>query len=264
MTPRGVLKLLQGLKPHKAADPDKVPTRIQKLGVQELAPGLTMFYRLSPDQGKLPKDWKTANVSPVFKKGNRLSPANYKPISLTPASRKILEHVIHNNIMSHFEAHAILTDSQHGFRKRRSCDTQLITTVNNLAKGLDMSTSEQIDAIQLDFSKAFDKFAHSRLRLKLENYGVIGNLLQWVQDFLSARTQQDNQWYLKAPAQTPLLSLLVCHKVAFLVSYCSWPSLIIYPSRVKSRTGMLRMTLYSTGGLNANQMPMLYRKTLTV
>ena len=89
--------------------------------------------------------------------------------------------------MSHFEAHDILTNSQHGFRKHHSCDTQLITTVNNLAKGLDKS--EQIDAILLDFSKAFDKVAHSRL-LKLENYGVRGNLLKWVQDFLSGRTQQ--------------------------------------------------------------------------
>ena len=82
--------------------------------------------------------------------------------------------------MSHFKAH--------GFRKRRSCDTQLIVTINNLAKSLDKS--EQIDAILLDFSKAFDKVAHSRLLLKLENYGVRGNLLKWIQDFLSGRTQQ--------------------------------------------------------------------------
>ena len=102
VTVRGVFKLLQGLKPHKAAGPDKVPTRLLKLGAQELAPGLTMFYQLSLDQGKLPTDWKTANVSPVFKKGNRSSPANYRPISLTSVSCKILEHVIHSNIMSHY------------------------------------------------------------------------------------------------------------------------------------------------------------------
>ena len=90
--------------------------------------------------------------------------------------------------MSHFEAHDVLTDSQYGFRKNRSYDTQLISTVNNLAKGLDKT--EQIDAILLDFSKAFDNVAHSRLLLKLENYGVRGSLLKWVQDFLSGRTKQ--------------------------------------------------------------------------
>ena len=93
VTVRGVLKLLQGLKTHKAAGPDKVPTRLLKL--LELAPGFTMFYQLSNDQGKLLADWKTANVSPVFKKGNRSSPANYRPISLISVSCKILEHVIH-------------------------------------------------------------------------------------------------------------------------------------------------------------------------
>ena len=72
--------------------------------------------------------------------------------------------------MSQIKAHGILTDSKHGFPKRCTCDTQLIVTINNPAKGLDQS--EQIDAILLDFGKAFDKVAHSCLLLKLENYGV--------------------------------------------------------------------------------------------
>ena len=77
----------------------QTPTRLLKLGAQELVPGLTMFCQLSLDQGKLPTDWKTANVSPVFKKGNRLSPVNYRSISLTSVSCKILEYVIHSSCL---------------------------------------------------------------------------------------------------------------------------------------------------------------------
>ena len=135
--------------------------------------------------------------------------------------------------MSHFEAHDVLTDSQYGFRKNRSYDTQLISTVNNLAKGLDKT--EQIDAILLDFSKAFDNVALSRLLLKLENYGVRGSLLKWVQDFLSGRTKQvvlegscsDTSLVTSGVSQGRVLDPLLFMNL-----------IKDQPSRVKSRTGM--------------------------
>lgn len=72
--------------------------------------------------------------------------------------------------MSHFDSFNILNDYQHGFRKKRPCDTQLILTINDLAKGL--NSNQQIDDILLNFSKAFDKVSHSRLLQKLDHYGV--------------------------------------------------------------------------------------------
>ena len=101
---------------------------------------------------------------------------------------KTLEHVIHSSVISHFERNNILTDCQHRFHKRRSCETQLILTIDDLARGL--NHKQQIDAVLLDFSKAFDRVPHQRLLLKLKHYGVRGNILSWIEDFLSARTQE--------------------------------------------------------------------------
>ena len=71
--------------------------------------------------------------------------------------------------------------------KKRSCETQLLTTINQFAKSL--NNGEQVDAILLDFSKAFDKVCHRKLLLKLEHYGVNGSIFGWIKDFLYGRTQ---------------------------------------------------------------------------
>jgi len=188
ITTHGILQLLRGLDPHKAQGPDNIPTRLLKDFAFELAPAVTLLFQASLKQGTVPQDWKEALVTPIFKKGDRTDPANYRPISLTSVCCKLMEHVIHSQVMSHLEQHDILADQQHGFRKRRSCETQLVLTLQDLASGLD--NSEQIDAILLDFSKAFDKVPHQRLAQKLHHYGIRGNLLHWVQSFLSDRSQR--------------------------------------------------------------------------
>ena len=109
-------------------------------------------------------------------------------MSLTSICCKILEHIVHSHVMSHLDNHQMLNDAQHGFRKRRSCESQLILTVQDLAKGL--NEGEQIDAVLLDFSKAFDKVPHQSLLEKLRHYGVRDNLNQWIQDFLTDRQQE--------------------------------------------------------------------------
>ena len=177
----GVEKLLKNIKPYKATGPDSIPARLlNELSVQ-LAPALTFIYQNSITAGEVPDDWKMAHVVPIFKKGDKSKSSNYRPVSLTSICSKLMEHTLHSNIMSHFEKHAILTEAQHGFRSRRSCESQLIYTVHELTKGL--SEGKQIDVILLVFSKVFDKVPHERLIHKLHYYGVRNNTLSWIRSF---------------------------------------------------------------------------------
>jgi len=82
-------------------------------------------------------------------------------VSLTSIACKCLEHIVYSQFIAHFERHSILHEAQHGLRKNRSCESQLILTTHDVAKGLD--DKSQIDAVLLDFSKAFDKVPNHRL-----------------------------------------------------------------------------------------------------
>ena len=95
---------------------------------------------------------------------------------------------MYSSIMVHLDRHKILSEFQHGFRKQRSCETQLLLTIHDFTTSLE--AGEQLDAVVLDFSKAFDKVPHKRLCMKLEHYGIRGSALLWLENFLSDRTQQ--------------------------------------------------------------------------
>ena len=187
ITKNGVRKLLANVKIHKATGPDGIPGRLLKELANEITPVYTLLFQASLDQGTIPQAWKQADVVPIFKKGTKSKAANYRPVSLTSITCKLLEHIVTSNIMTHMEKHKILTDTQHGFRRNRSCETQLIITINDIAKSID--NKKQTDIILLDFSKAFDKVPHLRLMKKLHHYGIQGSTHKWITDFLANRSQ---------------------------------------------------------------------------
>ena len=184
----GVNKLLRDIKAHKATGPDEIPARLLKEAANQIAPVLTTVITASYSQAAIPTDWKHANVVPIFKKGDRAAASNYRPVSLTSICCKLTEHIVQSQIMRHLDRHQILEDSQHGFRKLRSCETQLLLTLDDLQKSLDSNT--QVDAILLDFSKAFDKVSHPRLLAKLESNGITGKTSSWIRSFLTGRDQK--------------------------------------------------------------------------
>ena len=187
VTVDGVYNLLANLDAHKATGPDNIPSRFLKEFAQQIAPALTLIFQSSINQGKLPRDWKIANITPIHKKNNRADPTNYRPISLTSICCKTLEHIIYSSIFSHLERHNLLCDSQHGFRAKRSCETQLLGAINDFQ--LCLNSGGHIDALFLDFAKAFDKVCHSKLCYKLSSYGINGEVLSWIKDYLTDRSQ---------------------------------------------------------------------------
>jgi hypothetical protein len=118
---KGVTKLLKNQNIHKATGPDSIPSFILKSAADQLAPILTDIFQTSIDTGEVPQDWRDANIVPLFKKDERHLASNYRPVSLTSITCKILEHIVHSNIMDHFDKNKILTNAQHGFRKKRPC-----------------------------------------------------------------------------------------------------------------------------------------------
>ena len=188
VTKEGVEKLLKKINPSKACGPDMIPARILRDMAEEISQILTTLFQRTIDLKELPEDWKSANVSLIFKKGDRFKASNYRPVSLTSLCCNLQEHIITSNVLSHLERHKILTDCQHGFRARRSCETQLLTLVHELAET--MNTGGQIDLVILDFSKAFDRVPHRKLLEKLNHYEIRGQTQGWIKSFLSDRTQQ--------------------------------------------------------------------------
>jgi hypothetical protein len=184
----GILKQLLDLKVNKASGPDLIPPRVLKAAANPISFCLERIFQASLSTGIVPDDWKQANITPVFKKGERFKASNYRPVSLTCICSKLLEHIVVSNLMAHFEEHDILVDCQHGFRSKRSCETQLLSLAQELHQNLE--DKEQVDMVVLDFSKAFDKVPHKRLMAKLWNYGVKGNTHGWIESFLTNRTQR--------------------------------------------------------------------------
>ena len=184
-----VEKLLANLDPSKATGPDGISPRILRELSKEIAPILTIIFQRSLSTGLVPHDWKEALVTPVYKKGEHYNPVNYRPISLTCVSCKLMEHILVSNIMDHLEENNILCAQQHGFRKKLSCETQLLEFMEELSENLEKGNRTQTDVIVMDFAKAFDRVNHSLLVHKLNHFGIRNSTNQWISAFLHGRSQ---------------------------------------------------------------------------
>ena len=176
---------LKKLNSNKSAGPDGFYPRVIKETEEETAPRFCNIFRTSLEQRKAVRDWKLQNISPLFKKGSKDDPGNYRPISLTSVPGKMLESIIADDMMSHLEHNKLILDSQHGFRSGRSCLTNLVDFFHDMFSIYDKSRA--VDILYLDFRKAFDKVPHKRLMAKVRSLGIIDEVGDWIEDWLSDR-----------------------------------------------------------------------------
>ena len=188
ITERDVEKAIDELKVGKAPGPDGFSSTLIKNIKTVILKPLTIIFNRSLRTGDIPKLWKLAKVIPIFKKGSKGDPSNYRPVSLTCIFCKLLEKIIRGKMTLHLAQQNLLNKSQHGFMENRSTQTNLIEFLDQILDYID--NGDNIDIVYLDFSKAFDKISHDKLIKKLMAHGITGNVLNWIKSWLNQRQQQ--------------------------------------------------------------------------
>jgi len=170
------------------AGDDNLSPRVLVTISSEIAEPIGIIFRKSLDAGHVPRDWRTANITPLFKKGKRSQEDNYRPVSLTSQICKVVESVLRDELVYHLESHNLLQNSQHGFRKGFSCATNLLTFLETVTAYIDEKSN--VGTVYLDLAKAFDKLSYQRLILKLKAHGVDGLVCIWTEAWLTDRQQR--------------------------------------------------------------------------
>jgi len=183
-----VKEKLKKINVNKSSGPDGIHPRILYELRDELAYPLVKMFNLSIRSEELPRDWRSANITAVYKKGKKSAVNNYRPISLTCILCKVMETIIRDKIMKYFMDNGLFTDRQFGFLKGRSTVVQLLQILDHWTELLE--AGGRIDVIYTDLEKAFDKVPHRRLLSKLRTYGIHDNAINWIKAFVTNRIQR--------------------------------------------------------------------------
>ena len=182
-----IFEIMSELDTTKSRGPNGLPPALFKKSARNMCDCLHKLLRNIKRLRKIPDNWKVAAVSPIHKKGNRNKVENYRPISLLNIDSKILEKCIYIPLYKHFIKY--LTRHQHGFVKKRSVMTNMLSFLKKIYEALDKDPHSDIVAFYTDFSKAFDKVPHLELLKKVAKIGVGGCLLEVLVDYLTNRKQ---------------------------------------------------------------------------
>ena len=183
-----VEKLLSTLNPHKSTGPDGIGNWVLKTCSHTLAKPLTTLFNKLLENGNFPKEWKTASVCPVYKKGNKSEVGNYRPISLLCNMSKVLEKIVYKKLYEYLMEHNLLIEHNSGFKKNDSTINQLLKLIHQIYT--DLNEGKDTCLVFLDVSKAFDKVWIDGLLFKIKQLGIVGPLFNWLRSYVSGRHQK--------------------------------------------------------------------------
>ena len=184
-----VAEKIKALKTRKSTGPDNIPLKLLKLAGDAIVPSLLSLFRLSITTGRVFTSWKTARLTPVYKKDDETDCCNYRPISLLSVPSKILESVVNDTIVGHvYKANNLVTDKQWAYRAGFSTELLLIQLTETWREAVHAGLVVAVAFI--DFKKVFDSVSHAILETKLErDFGISGLLLYWLKSYLKERQQ---------------------------------------------------------------------------
>lgn len=183
-----ISRLCKKIKSKSSKGPDGYSSYLLKQIVPAIAGPIGTMFQSFMSIGKIPREWKTAIITPIFKKGVSSEPSNYRPVSLTSVFCKLMERVIALDLINYLNNHKLINKQQHGFLKNRCTDTNLLEALSDWTLNIENSRHQTVAYV--DFAKAFDSVCHNKLLLKLKQYGICGLLLEWIRDFLTGRTHR--------------------------------------------------------------------------
>lgn len=182
-----VVLMIQRLKSSNSTGHDEVSNNLLKKCKYEICDIVAYLINKSVENGVFPETLKLAKILPVFKKGDKNTYSNYRPISLLCSLSKLFELNMRDQIVAFFERQNLFSPSQHGFLKGRSTETALCEFTQNIVDSLDGKF--KMGCIFVDFSRAFDCVNHELLLLKLCRWGIRGLPLELFKSYLNNRQQ---------------------------------------------------------------------------
>ena len=188
LTEQDTFNYIRNLDSNKSTKSDSPPIKFIKLSAHIIAPIITKIFNSCIANGVFPDRLKSAEVIPIFKKGDKTKLTNWRPISLLSPFSKIFERHLHNQIIQFLNKHNIIHEQQYGFRENKSTELALTQISNELSQNT--QNGYFTCSVFVDLAKAFDTVDHSILLSKLQNYGIRGTPFQLLSSYLHDRNQK--------------------------------------------------------------------------